>query len=218
MLSQIIYGNVNSMAYGISSWLGILGVIFLVIGILMAIVGIILLIVNTNSSKPGYILAILIGGIVLAIIGGIMLAIALINATPDLPACDDVYRGAPVRYVEMQQPAAQVRYVQRPVQYAQQAQYAAPPPATQTVRQEAVGQATFDPDPQTYVFDNAQPAQRVVAEGPYGPGGTQARVTGTYKPQAVRNYVTSDVPEHPVNPAGTGYGVPVAQGQLQYVY
>jgi len=62
---------------GITSSLGITGVIFIVIGIIMALISIIYIILNQNRSKAWYIWAILISGIVLAIIGSIMLAIAL---------------------------------------------------------------------------------------------------------------------------------------------
>ena len=66
---------------GISSPLGIAGVLLIIIGIIMAVVGVIFLIANQNREKPWYIWILLIGGIVLGIIGGIMLAIALSQRT-----------------------------------------------------------------------------------------------------------------------------------------
>jgi len=65
------------MASGLSSPLGIAGIIFIIIGIIMAVVGIILLIANQNKSKSWYIWFLLIAGIVLGIAGGIMVAVAL---------------------------------------------------------------------------------------------------------------------------------------------
>lgn len=65
------------MASGLSSPLGIGGVILIIIGIIMAVIGVILLIANQNKPKAWYIWLLLIGGIVLGIIGGIMLAVAL---------------------------------------------------------------------------------------------------------------------------------------------
>lgn len=65
------------MASGISSTLGIAGVLLIIIGIIMAVIGVVFLISNQNREKPWYIWLLLIGGVVLGIIGGIMLAIAL---------------------------------------------------------------------------------------------------------------------------------------------
>jgi H+/Cl- antiporter ClcA len=65
------------MASGLSSPLGIAGIIAIIIGIIAALIGIILLIVNQNSEKPWYIWLLLIGGVIIGIIGGVMLAIAL---------------------------------------------------------------------------------------------------------------------------------------------
>lgn len=77
------------MASGLSSSLGLAGIIFIVIGIIMAVVGIILLIVFQNQSQPWYVWFLLIGGIVLGIIGGIMLAIALSqSSTCSVPLVD----------------------------------------------------------------------------------------------------------------------------------
>ena len=65
------------MAGGLSSPLGIAGLILIIIGIIMAIVGIILLLANQNKPKPWFVWVLLIGGVVLGIAGGIMVAIAL---------------------------------------------------------------------------------------------------------------------------------------------
>lgn len=65
------------MATGLSSPLGVAGIILIIIGIIMAVIGVILLIVNQNQPKGWYIWLFLIGGVVLGIAGGVMLAIAL---------------------------------------------------------------------------------------------------------------------------------------------
>lgn len=65
------------MASGLSTPLGITGIILVIVGIIMAVVGIVLLIVNQNLAKPWYIWFLLVGGVFIGIIGGILLAIAL---------------------------------------------------------------------------------------------------------------------------------------------
>ena len=65
------------MASGLSSPLGIAGILLIIIGIIMAVIGVILLIANQNKPKEWYIWLLLIGGVVLGITGGILLAIAL---------------------------------------------------------------------------------------------------------------------------------------------
>ena len=65
------------MATGVSSPLGIAGIILIIIGILMAVIGVILLLVNQNKPKDWYIWLFLVGGVVMGIAGGIMLAVAL---------------------------------------------------------------------------------------------------------------------------------------------
>lgn len=65
------------MAYGLSSPLGMAGLILIIVGVIMAIVGIILLLANQKKAKPWYIWFLLIVGLVMGIAGGIMLAIAL---------------------------------------------------------------------------------------------------------------------------------------------
>ncbi len=69
------------MSSGLSSPLGVAGVISVVIGIIMAVVGIILLLVDQNYPKPWYTWFLLIVGVVLGIAGGIMMAIALSERT-----------------------------------------------------------------------------------------------------------------------------------------
>jgi uncharacterized membrane protein len=65
---------------GLSSPLGIAGVILVVVGIILTAIGLIILLVNANKTKPWYLWFTLIAGIVLGIIGGIMLAIELSTA------------------------------------------------------------------------------------------------------------------------------------------
>jgi drug/metabolite transporter (DMT)-like permease len=66
----------GTASYGISSPLGISGIVLLIIGVILLIVGVILLVVNTDPSKPWYIWALIFAGLVLSIIGGILLAVA----------------------------------------------------------------------------------------------------------------------------------------------
>ncbi len=73
---------------GISSPLGIAGVILIIIGIIMALIGIIFIIINQNESKAWYIWGLLITGIFLAILGNILLAIAL-SRIPIHTACSE---------------------------------------------------------------------------------------------------------------------------------
>ena len=75
------------MAYGISSPLGIAGIILIILGIIMAIIGIVLLIISQTASVPWYIWVLLVSGVVLGIIGGIMLAVALAQV-PKINKCD----------------------------------------------------------------------------------------------------------------------------------
>lgn len=65
------------MATGLTTPLGIAGLILIIIGIIMAVVGIILLLANQNRPKPWYVWFLLITGVVLGIAGGVMAAIAL---------------------------------------------------------------------------------------------------------------------------------------------
>ncbi|CAH6420345.1 Protein kinase [uncultured virus] len=69
---------------------------------------------------------------------------------------------------------------------------------TVDVRSELVRQGTFDPDPTTQVVVTQPPPQRTTVIGPYGPGGQQVQTTGVYTPPAYRQYVTTDIQEHPV--------------------
>lgn len=129
------------MASGISSPLGITGVLLIIIGIIMAVVGVILLIANQNKPKAWYIWLLLIGGVVLGIAGGIMLAIAL-SRGPGTECC-------------LAQPVVQ--------------------PATTT----------------TSSFITQAPPQHVMAQGPYGPGGTIATVPGVYREPPVKHTVVA---------------------------
>lgn len=67
------------MAAGLSSPLGISGVVFIAVGIILTLVGLILLIINENASKAWYMWFLAITGIILGIIGSIMLAVALLD-------------------------------------------------------------------------------------------------------------------------------------------
>lgn len=92
------------MASGLSSPLGIAGVILIIIGIVMAVIGIILLIVNQNKPKGWYIWFLLIAGLVLGIGGGIMVAIAMMEPAVPCPTSCDQY-GRQIEY-----PQQQIRY------------------------------------------------------------------------------------------------------------
>lgn len=65
------------MAQGVSSPMGILSILLIIIGVVMAVVGIILLLVNQGKSKPFYIWVLIIAGTVMGIAGGVLLAIVL---------------------------------------------------------------------------------------------------------------------------------------------
>lgn len=116
------------MATGLSSPLGVTGIILIIIGIIMAIIGVILLIANQNKEKPWYIWVLIVGGIILGIIGGILLAVAL-SRYPE-----------PIRYVTPQYPVVTPQYMPNP-QYVAAApvpvpvpQYIPGPPAPQYVQ------------------------------------------------------------------------------------
>lgn len=70
------------MAYGLSTPLGIGGVILIIIGVIMAVIGIILLLANQKKDKPWYVWFLLIAGLVMGIAGGVMLAIVLSQRPP----------------------------------------------------------------------------------------------------------------------------------------
>lgn len=205
------------MATGLSSPLGVAGIILIIVGIIMAVIGIILLIANQNREKPWYIWFLLIMGVVLGIIGGILLAIALsqtpavvttTTTTPIVQPAQQVVVSsppvvtAPVVAAPVVQTAPQTQYVvQSPTrQVVVQRQTV---PATVPIRMVGSGTTyidddTFDPDPQTIVTQSPGQKRRMVATGPYGPGGSTMTVTGTYKPQTAVNYTTHDIGEHPV--------------------
>lgn len=189
--NKYFFSNVNRMATGLSSPLGIIGIILIIIGIIMTIIGVILLITNQNNQKPWYIWLLLIGGIVIGIMGGIFLAIAL-SYRSTVVATKVVTQPVQPMVVSQPvlapQPVMTTQYVQRPIT----------PPRSVAVRQELVGQEAFDPDPQTYITETPQPARRLTVAGPYGPNGEPTRVSGVYKPPNVRTYTTHDVHEHPV--------------------
>jgi len=71
----------------------------------------------------------------------------------------------------------------------------------------AVGPEHFDPDPMTEVTSTPATPRRVVASGPYGPGGQNVQISGTYTPPATVTSTTYDIGNHPVRSA------PVAQVQ-----
>lgn len=179
------------MATGLSSPLGVAGIILIIIGIIMAVIGIILLIANQNQPKPWYIWLLLIGGIILGIIGGVLLAIAL---SQPVIAVVEPARCIPApgpQYVVAPQPAPQYVIAPQPI--------AAPPPAQYLGSQTAlVGQEHFDPDPQTIVTTSPPTPRRMTVQGPYGPGGQQAQVSGVYTPPAMVTTTTYDIANHPV--------------------
>ena len=189
------------MASGLSSPLGIIGIILIIIGIIMAVVGIILLIVNQNNEKPWFIWFLLIGGIVLGIIGGILLAIALSQSSriaSCLPPCPAPCPAPIVQATPVVQTA--------PIQYVQQVvRPPSPRPVVSYARQELVGRETLDPDPRTYIYETPQAAQKVYYEEQL-PDGQVERGTGVYKGPNVRTYYTEDIGEHEVQ---TGIRPPV---------
>jgi hypothetical protein len=70
-----------------------------------------------------------------------------------------------------------------------------------------VGQPHFDPDPERRVSFTPGVPQRRIITGPYGPGGSQATVTGVYTPPGTLTTTTVDISNHPVIPVA---GSPVA--------
>jgi len=210
------------MASGLTSGLGIAGIIFIIIGIIMAVIGIVLLISrSTTTTTEWYIWLLIIGGIVIGIIGGIMLAVALAYApvTPVVPAYTPVPQVAPqpVQYVQhsvvaapvaqpvITAPVAQpVRYVQQPmVAAAPAAPVAATPQRVVSQQVERVSAARFDPDPQTTVQRIRPPPMRGVFRGPYGPNGEEMDVTGVYQPAEENIYTTTDITDHSVAPVAS---------------
>lgn len=208
------------MATGLSSPLGVAGIILIIVGIIMAVIGIILLIANQNREKPWYIWFLLIMGVVLGIIGGILLAVALSQPVATVEVTHNVRQS-------VAQPAQQLVVNPAPVMTSspvvanvpQTAQYVVQSPTRQvvttrqvvspTVPTRVVGSGTtyidddtYDPDPQTIVTQSPGQRRRMMATGPYGPGGSQMTVSGTYKPQTQVNYVTHDIGEHPVTVVG----------------
>lgn len=111
------------MSYGVSSPLGIAGIIFIVIGIIMAVIGIILLIANQNKPKAWYIWFLMIVGILLGIAGGIMLAVALmqvpssismnLQTTTETVKYVDLNKTETVKYVDLDK-IETVKYVDLP--------------------------------------------------------------------------------------------------------
>jgi len=181
------------MATGLSSPLGITGIILIIIGIIMAIIGIVLLIANQNKDKPWYIWLLLVGGIVMGILGGIFLAVALsqrsepvVTTTPvptAISAQQAMLHGSYMH--QFQPPSQQMMHSQYPIHHMGNNVH-------------AIDDDTFDPDPEQTVTVVPGQKRRMVAQGPYGPGGQQKVVTGYYKPQTQLVYATADIPEHPV--------------------
>lgn len=192
------------MASRLSTPLGFTGIFLLIIGILMLVGGIIGLIVQSNQTPKSWWVWFLIAvGFFLGIIGAVLLAIALSRKKVD--PCNQIVAVAAPAPIMYQQPTpimvAPPPYVAPPApQYipAPQPIYqqvAAPNSGTRTY---AVGQEHFDPDPQTVVTTSPSAPRRVVAQGPYGPGGQIIQVPGTYTPPATVTETTVDIPNHPV--------------------
>lgn len=181
------------MATGLSSPLGVAGIILIIIGIIMAVIGIILLIAHQNRDRPWYIWFLLITGVVMGIIGGILLAVALSQVPTTIavtrPVIDPL---APTYMVAPSQPQYVVSHSPTHVGIP------APPTRIVGTHTELVGNETFDPDPQSIVTESPPVRVRRTATGPYGPGGSQATVTGVYKGPAVRTYTSHDIDEHEV--------------------
>ena len=171
------------------SGLAIAGIALIVIGIIMAIIGIIILIVHdSTTSIPWYVWVLIVGGILMGIIGGIMLAVALSETEKPVSSC----------YTPIAQPvcplAAQpiskcgcphIQPVYQPPVYSE--------------RTEVTGQETFDPDPQTSVLETPAKSRRRTVIGPYGPNGSDMKVSGVHTLPATRKIITRDIPNHPVS-------------------
>lgn len=186
------------MATGLSSPLGVAGVLLIILGIIMAVVGVIFLIAMSTQSKPWWTWFLLIGGIIMGIIGGILLAIALsqsavvVTPTAPIPAPQapqyvvspthytHAYHGQPTHYLVAAQPAPQI-----PTQHM----------GTRTY---PVGGEHFDPDPHTVVTQSPPTPRRTTVVGPYGPGGQNIQISGTYTPPGTVTATTYDIGHHPV--------------------
>ena len=166
------------MASGLTSGLGIAGIILIIIGIIMAVIGIVLLIARQSTTSEWYIWALLIGGIILGIIGGVMLAIVLVYApvvaitpiapiTPLLSTCGPIEQySMPVKYTNPPTQYVQQYVQQRPVQYVQQpppVQYVQQAPPVQYVQQAPPVQYVQQPPSTQYV---KQPPVQYVQQAP----------------------------------------------------
>ena len=197
------------MATGLSSPLGISGIILVVIGIIMAIVGVILIVSNQNADKPWYVWFLLIGGIVVGILGGILLAIAL-SQKEVVVGCGQ-YVAQPVNtqvpIMVPQEPQQPQSVVYRQPVYQQPKQVLrgnrSPPPPVTASRDYEIDDDTFDPDPTITLRKQSPAPKRIVARGPYGPNGEMVDVTGTYKPKSRVIQEETDYPEHEVEIVGT---------------
>lgn len=259
------------MASGLSSPLGVFGIILIIIGIVMVVVGIIFLISLANETKPWWTWFLLIGGIVFGIIGGILLAIALSQAavvvatapvvvTPQPTMCaapqpQVIYANPPpvvtpqptmcgaqqmvytnpqpqVVYTNPQpqvvytNPQPQMVYANPQPVYRQNPQYVAPRQVAAPIgvpvdhvgtTVQAYGQERFDPDPiHTSTYSPPSP-RRQVAVGPYGPGGQNISVPGTYTPQGTITTTTYDIGDHSVVSSAPVQGQRIGQQNVPQV-
>jgi hypothetical protein len=65
-------------------------------------------------------------------------------------------------------------------------------------RRESIGRETFDPDPVTTVTRIPSSPVHTTVQGPYGPRGQDAVVSGVYTPPDRLQYTTYDYPEHEI--------------------
>lgn len=86
-------------------------------------------------------------------------------------------------------------------------------PYTASNAQGVIDNDTFNPRPQTYVAVVPGEHHEITARGPYGPGGTQAVVSGDYKAQDRVVAQTIDYGEHPVDVRQPQY---LAPAPVQY--
>lgn len=64
--------------------IGIIGIIFIILGVIMSIIAITILILSRINSKPWYVWILLILGVLLGITGSIFLAIGLSNHSDEI--------------------------------------------------------------------------------------------------------------------------------------
>lgn len=173
------------MATGLSSPLGITGIILIIIGIIMAIIGVILVVANQNQEKPWYIWLLLVGGIIIGIIGGILLAVAL-SRRPEVVSTT-VYT-QPVQYQQVQtvvarkNPCGQTEYVTETRNVPVPMPVPQPIPVTQPAPQYVIAQPQPVPVSQPVRVAQPVPVPQQVAYQPAPTQYVQAPQQVAYQP------------------------------------